>query len=138
VISQRLVKRADGKGRTAAVEVMINSPNIRELIAEGKTSSIEKAISSSGDFYQMQSFNQSLFKLTQDGTIEWDEALACSTNPNDLKLMLKGIGGGGISAPRTADVKIGSSIPRSGGASPSATPSPVKPDSSKIQARPRF
>jgi hypothetical protein len=40
----------------------------------------------------MQTFNQSLVKLTQDGTIEWDEALACSTNPNDLKLMLKGIG----------------------------------------------
>ena len=92
VISQRLVKRADGKGRVAAVEVMINSPQIREMICEGKTSQIEKAIASSGDFYQMQSFNQSLAKLTLDGTVTQDDALACSTNPNDLKLMLKGIG----------------------------------------------
>ncbi|HUR38583.1 MAG TPA: PilT/PilU family type 4a pilus ATPase [Planctomycetota bacterium] len=93
VVSQRLIKRADGQGRVAAVEVMINSPNIRELIAEGKTSQIEKSIAGSGDFYQMQTFNQSLAKLTLNGTIGTDEALACSTNPNDLKLMLKGIGG---------------------------------------------
>jgi twitching motility protein PilT len=92
VVSQRLVKRADGKGRTAAVEVMINSPNIRELIVEGKTSSIEKAIGQSGNIYQMQTFNQSLAKLVLEGTITHDDALACSTNPNDLKLLLKGIG----------------------------------------------
>jgi twitching motility protein PilT len=138
VVSQRLVKRADGKGRVAAVEVMINSPNIRELIAEGKTSSIEKAIGSSGDFYQMQTFNQALFKLTQDGTIEWDEALACSTNPNDLKLMLKGIGGGGISTPKMADVKIGTATPRSG--IPNPTPSPVTTSAAapKLPVRPKF
>jgi twitching motility protein PilT len=92
VVSQRLVRRADGQGRTAVVEVMVNSPNIRDLIAEGKTSQIEKVIASSGDFYHMQSFNQSLAKLTLDGTITHDDALACSTNPNDLNLMLKGIG----------------------------------------------
>jgi twitching motility protein PilT len=92
VVSQRLVKRADGKGRVAAVEVMINSPNIRELIAEGKTSSIEKAIASSGDFYQMQTFNQALAKLVLDGTVTHDDALATSSNPNDLNLMFKGIG----------------------------------------------
>jgi twitching motility protein PilT len=99
VVSQRLVKRADGQGRIAAVEVMINSPNIRDLIAEGKTSQIEKAIHSSGDFYQMQTFNQSLAKLTLDGTVTQDDALACSTNPNDLKLMLKGIGSANTTKP---------------------------------------
>ena len=93
VVSQRLVKRADGKGRVAAVEVMINSPNIRDLLVEGKTSSIEKAIAQSGNFYQMQTFNQSLSKLVLDGTITHDDALSVSTNPNDLKLLLKGIGG---------------------------------------------
>jgi twitching motility protein PilT len=91
VVSQRLVKRADGNGRVAAVEVMINSPNIRDLIAEGKTSQIEKAIASSGDYYQMRTFNQSLAKLALGGTISDEEALSCSTNPGDLKLMLKGI-----------------------------------------------
>jgi twitching motility protein PilT len=127
VISQRLVKRADGKGRTAAVEVMINSPNIRDLIAEGKTTQIEKAIASSGDFYQMQSFNQSLFKLTQDGTIEWDEALACSTNPNDLKLMLKGIGSGATTVP-----KAGPPLLKTAGAPGAA------PEAPKLQVRPKF
>lgn len=112
VVSQRLVKRADGKGRIAAVEVMINSPNIRDLIAEGKTSQIEKAIAASSEFYQMQSFNQSLARLSQEGLVEWDEALASSTNPNDLKLLLKGIGGG------ASHLK--------------------QPEPPKIQARPKF
>jgi twitching motility protein PilT len=98
VVSQRLVKRADGNGRIAAVEVMINSPNIRDLISEGKTSQIEKAIASSGDYYQMQTFNQALAKLTLEGTIGHDDAMACSTNPNDLKLMLKGIGSASATA----------------------------------------
>jgi twitching motility protein PilT len=140
VISQRLVKRADGKGRTAAVEVMINSPQIRDLITEGKTTAIEKAIGSSGDFYQMQTFNQSLFKLTQDGTIEWDEALACSTNPNDLKLMLKGIGSGSATPrPSGPSVTIGTATPRPA-PGPNATPSPAaKPaEAPKIQVRPKF
>jgi twitching motility protein PilT len=108
VISQRLVRRADGTGRTAVVEVMVNSPNIRDLIVEGKTSQIEKVIAASGDFYHMQSFNQSLAKLTLDGTITHDDALACSNNPNDLNLMLKGIGSAGaLSSSTRPDSKLG-------------------------------
>ena len=94
VIGQRLVRRADGRGRVAAVEVMINSPNIRELIQEGKTSSIEKAIATSGDYYGMQTFNQALAKLALAGTITQEEALASSTTPGDLRLMLKGVQSG--------------------------------------------
>jgi twitching motility protein PilT len=97
VISQRLVRRADGKGRVAAVEVMINSPNIRELISEGKTSQIEKVIASSGDFYKMQTFNQALARLIQSRSITEEEGLGASTSPSDLKLILKGISGGGSS-----------------------------------------
>jgi len=91
VICQRLVRRADGQGRVAAVEVLINTPNIRGLIAEGKTSQIEKAISSSGDFYKMQTFNQTLAKMALSGAITQEEALANSTNPGDLTLLLKGV-----------------------------------------------
>ena len=91
VISQRLVKRADGTGRVAAMEVMINSPNIRDLIAEGKTASIDKAIQQSSDYYRMQTFNQSLVKLVNEKVITTEEALSSSTNPGDLRLMLKGI-----------------------------------------------
>jgi twitching motility protein PilT len=101
VVGQRLVRRADGQGRAAAVEVMINSPNIRELIAEGKTSSIEKAISTSSDYYNMQSFNQALARLAMAGTVTQEEALATSTTPGDLRLLLKGVQSG--SAPATID-----------------------------------
>jgi len=103
VISQRLVRRADGKGRVAAVEVMINSPNIRELIAEGKTSQIEKAIAASGDFYRMQTFNQALARLVLDGVVAEEEALASTQNPGDLRLLLKGVTSGSTSVLRAAD-----------------------------------
>jgi twitching motility protein PilT len=91
VISQRLVKRADGAGRIAAMEILINSPNIRDLIAEGKTTSIEKAMGAAGDYYRMQTFNQALAKLAGDKVITAEEALAVSSNPNDLKLMMRGV-----------------------------------------------
>jgi len=94
VISQRLVRRADGKGRTAAVEVMINAGNIRELIAEGKTSSIEKAMAQAGEYYRMQTFNQSLAKLVQAKTITEEEALGAANNPGDLRLLIKGVNSG--------------------------------------------
>jgi twitching motility protein PilT len=119
VVSQRLVKRADGKGRVAAVEVMINSPNIRDLIAEGKTASIDKAIASSGDFYKMQTFNQALARLVQSKTVTEEEAAAASTNPNDLKLMLRGIQGGGAS---TTVIKPAATPP-----APETKPAPTTP-----------
>jgi twitching motility protein PilT len=94
VVGQRLVRKPDGSGRVAAVEVMIASPQIRELIGEGKTSAIEKAIASSGEYYQMQTFNQSLARLAQEGAITQDDALAASTTPGDLRLMLRGFSTG--------------------------------------------
>ncbi|HZE99233.1 MAG TPA: type IV pilus twitching motility protein PilT [Planctomycetota bacterium] len=98
VVSQRLVRRADNNGRVAAMEILINSPQIRDLILEGKTQAIEKAMAASGDYYRMQTFNQSLAKLTLDKVISEAEATAASTSPNDLKLLLKGFTGGGINS----------------------------------------
>ncbi|MFW5798740.1 MAG: type IV pilus twitching motility protein PilT, partial [Planctomycetota bacterium] len=60
VVSQRLLPRADGEGRIAALEIMVNSPHISELIAEGDINAIEEAIKNSDKFYKMQSFNQAL------------------------------------------------------------------------------
>ncbi len=94
VISQRLVRRADGRGRTAALEVMIASPQIRELIAEGKIREIDKAIREGGDFYRMQSFNQSLAGLVGAKVVTEEEALATSSNPGDLQLLLRGFTNG--------------------------------------------
>jgi twitching motility protein PilT len=102
VVSQRLVRRADGKGRVAAFEILINAGNIRELIAEGKTSSIEKAMAQAGEYYRMQTFNQSLAKLVLSKTITEEEAMAAATNPGDLRLLIKGVTSGSSSAPPAA------------------------------------
>ncbi|MBV8879464.1 MAG: type IV pilus twitching motility protein PilT [Planctomycetaceae bacterium] len=115
VVSQRLVRRADNSGRIAAMEIMINSPQIRDLILEGKTQAIEKAMAASGDFYRMQTFNQSLAKLTLDKVIAEGEAMGASTSPNDLKLLLKGVvpgGGIGISRTPAADTKPAMKVSR--------------------------
>jgi twitching motility protein PilT len=106
VVSQRLVRRADGSGRVAAMEIMINSPQIRELILEGKTTSIEKAMAASGDYYRMQTFNQSLAKLVADRTITEAEATAASTSPNDLKLLIKGVSSGAAVVNKPTAMKI--------------------------------
>jgi Tfp pilus assembly ATPase PilU len=127
VIGQRLVRKADGPGRTAAVEVMINSPHIRELIAEGKTSSIEKAIASSSDHYGMQSFNQALAKLAISGVISEEEALGASTTPGDLRLMLKGVSSGSTAVIDAKTMKAAFDAHKS------ATPAPPQGDSQKLK-----
>lgn len=85
-ISQRLIKRADGSGRIAAMEIMINTPMIKKLIEENKIGEINKAIEQSKSFYKTQSYNQALFDLATSGIITQEEALTNSMNPNDLKI----------------------------------------------------
>jgi twitching motility protein PilT len=92
VLSQRLVSRADGNGRVAALEVMINSPSISKLLQKGLTHEIQEAIAKSSRYWGMQTFNQALCAYVQEGVITPEVALANSTNPGDLRLMLKGVG----------------------------------------------
>ncbi|MBI4395551.1 MAG: type IV pilus twitching motility protein PilT, partial [Elusimicrobia bacterium] len=63
VVAQRLLKRSDGNGRVAVLEVMINTPTIQKLIEDNRVGAIGKAIEESASFYKMQSFNQALFQL---------------------------------------------------------------------------
>jgi twitching motility protein PilT len=100
IISQRLMLRADGNGRVAAVEILINSPHISELIAEGKTLSLDREMRSTGEYYKMQTFDQALADLVRSGRVTAEEALAHSTNPADLRLMLRGVETGGAAARR--------------------------------------
>ncbi|MBI3598757.1 MAG: PilT/PilU family type 4a pilus ATPase [Nitrospirae bacterium] len=88
IISQRLLRRTDGSGRIAAMEVMVNTPTMRRLIADGKMEGIPKAIEEGSTLYKMQSLNQHLLSLLQEGLIAEEEALAVSTNPNDLKILI--------------------------------------------------
>jgi twitching motility protein PilT len=88
-VSQRLVKTTDGKGRVAAVEIMINTPTVRKLIEEGKVGMIDKIMAESASLYKMQTYNQHLFQLVKDGIITREDALSISLNPNDLKIMFQ-------------------------------------------------
>lgn len=92
VISQRLLKRADGRGRVAAQEIMIVTARIREIfMEEGRASEIREAISQGHTNYGMQTFDQSLMSLLQRGLISRDEALANCTNKDDFLLRLSGV-----------------------------------------------
>ncbi len=92
VISQRLVPRADGIGRVPAVEVLLSTARVRECIIEkDKTNEINDAIAKGFTAYKMQSFDQSLMSLLNDGLITYEEALKHCSNPDDFALRVKGI-----------------------------------------------
>jgi twitching motility protein PilT len=88
-IAQKLVKRSDGKGRVAVMEIMINTPTIRKLILDEKLDSIDKCISESAKLYKMQTINQHLFDLVEQGVLTKDDALNASYNPNDLRILFQ-------------------------------------------------
>ncbi len=93
VISQRLVRKADGEGRVPAVEVMLSTAYIREcIITPEKTRSIREAIQQGVSQYGMQTFDQSLYDLYTHGLITYETALENASNPDDFKLRVQGIG----------------------------------------------
>ena len=93
VVSQRLIPRADGLGRVPAVEVMVATPFIRDCIVDkDRTALIHGAMASGTSQYGMQSFDQSIFGLYQQGLVTLDEALRWASNVDDFKLKVQGIG----------------------------------------------
>jgi len=94
VISQRLVPRADGKGRVPAMEVMVTTARIRECISDkDRTKEIADAIAKGFTTYGMQSFDQSLMQLVKQKLVTYEEALKNVSNPDDFALRFRGIGG---------------------------------------------
>jgi len=92
VISQRLMPRADGRGRAPAVEVMISTPFIRDCIVDkDKTHLIHGAIAAGTSQYGMQTFDQSIFGLYEQGKVSLDEALRWASNVDEFKLRVQGI-----------------------------------------------
>jgi len=83
IISQRLVRRKDGK-RAAAVEVMLNTPYIQELILSKKIGDIREAMEQSSD-RGVQTFDSSLFQMYRRGSIELEEALANADSRSNLE-----------------------------------------------------
>jgi twitching motility protein PilT len=94
VISQRLVPRADGKGRVPAVEILVATGRVRELIEdEARTKELHDAIADGTTSYGMQTFDQSLMAHLRSGLITYEEALRQTTNPDDFALRCSGISG---------------------------------------------
>lgn len=87
-ISQRLIPKADGIGRAAAIEIMINSPLISDLIFKGDVHEIKEIISRSREL-GMQTFDQALFDLHESGAISYEEALRNADSVNDIRLKIK-------------------------------------------------
>ena len=92
IISQRLVPRADGKGRVPATEVLVSTARIRECISEKeKTGEIRDAIANGFTSYGMQTFDQSLMSHVKRGLVSYEEALRHVSNPDDFALRFKGV-----------------------------------------------
>jgi twitching motility protein PilT len=92
VISQRLVPRADGRGRVPALEVMVSTARIRECIADKeRTKELPDAIAKGFTTYGMQTFDQSLMHLVKQELVTYEEALKHVSNPDDFALRFRGI-----------------------------------------------
>lgn len=87
-VSQRLLPRADGPGRVPAVEIMLNSPLIADLIFKGEVGEIKDVMKRSRE-PGMQTFDQSLFDLYEAGLIRYEDALRYADSVNDLRLQIK-------------------------------------------------
>ncbi len=88
IVSQKLIPRADGQGRVAAVEIMIATPTVSKLIEEGRSSQIYAAISE-GNYWGMQTMNQCLCKYFKAGLITEEEAYINAGNLTELKQMVR-------------------------------------------------
>jgi len=128
VVSQRLLPRADGKGRVVAAEVMVVTSAIRDLIAEGRISEIRDFIAEGRAHYGMQTFDQHLTDLVRSGQVAYEVALAAATRPSDFALQFR------MGAP------AGPPPGRPGGAPPGPPPAPAsgKPAMAGLQTAGEF
>ncbi len=88
IISQRLMKKVDGKGRVAAIEILLNSPLIADLILKGEVHEIKNIMSKSNEL-GMKTFDQALFNLYEDDLITYEDALRNADSLNELRLRIK-------------------------------------------------
>ena len=88
VICQRLLERADGKGRIAAVEVLVNTPKVYDCVMDADRQSALERILAEGEYHGMQTFDQALFALFKDGMVSLRDALSVASQPEDLRIAL--------------------------------------------------
>jgi twitching motility protein PilU len=89
VVSQRLIPRADGQGRIVAQEILVCTPRVKDLVKRNEVNSLKPTMES-GTQEGMQTFDQALYALVNQGMVEQDVALTYAESPGDLKLKLRG------------------------------------------------
>ena len=88
IVSQRLVRTADGEGRVPACEVMVTTGRARDMILNPEDTGRLHEVIREGEYYGMQTFDQSLFDHVTAGRVTLEAAIAAATSPHDFKLML--------------------------------------------------
>jgi twitching motility protein PilT len=126
IISQRLVARADGHGRVAALEVLRATNRVRELIEDKeRTRELSDAITKGHETLGMQTFDQALMELLTQKVISYKEALRQATNPDDFALRVSGISG-------TSDGQWNEFERERGAGGPAAGAAPSEPDKGPV------
>jgi twitching motility protein PilT len=92
IVCQRLIDRADGRGRVAAVESITATPKVRDAIASGADPAVLERLMSEGEYHGMATFDQALFNLFSDDFISLDEALTRAARPEDLRIAVQQAG----------------------------------------------
>ena len=103
IVSQRLVPKADGKGRLPAVEVLINTGRVFDRIVDPKQTEHIVDVIADGEFYGMQTFDRALVQLVKDGLVTVDDARRTATSPHDFDLQLAGVLDRRAAFPETAE-----------------------------------
>lgn len=88
LLAQQLLPTADGTGRRAAVEILINTPLVSDMIRKGEVHKLKELMTRSNEL-GMRTFDQALYELYNDGVITYEDALASADSKNDLRLMIK-------------------------------------------------
>ena len=104
IISQRLIPTKDGKGRAAAIEIMLNSPLISDLVFKGEVNQIKEVMKKSREL-GMQTFDAALFDLYEQDRISYEDALRFADSMNEVRLMIKLHGKESASADRSAGIQ---------------------------------
>ena len=92
VLSQRLLPKRDGAGRVVAVEIMLATPRVRELLRNADLAGVRSVMQSPAGIQEgMQTFDYAIYQLIQEGLVEQEAGMSAADSPNDLRLRLKGM-----------------------------------------------
>src|SRR5690606_4385694 len=92
IVSQRLVRAADGKGRHLVAEVLVVNGRVAEAIVDPMSQPPIIDLIPAGEFYKMQTFDQHLFQLVSQGAVTYEDAIAIASRPHDLAVTLRNAG----------------------------------------------